>query len=672
MMDPERYGAWPHQVESLEKAQAENIILNMPTGTGKTLVACMLLDFFKGYLSLFVVNSRALVPQQAEYLRKHSLKGLQVETMISQSASLPDVLVATGEVIRSALESGEINPQQVACVVLDEAHYAVGKHPYAEIMSLLERSGACPRILGLTASFFHGRAKMGCERRLEGLEELLRAKVYCPKVALESGTPQFFTVPWRQSCRLAEIASFEQKLEERLASFRCENWEFQKCLESEKTRLRGVLEALGSAGWRSFLCDALPEVMAAKLQSKLSIVEDEVIKSNLQAAIAMLQPFQLAMFQTAQQEQQEQGTVDKFETLLTLLQQLVEKGSDKILVFVERVSVACCMARLLSSRLGLQTLHVAGVQGMDAATRQSNLTAFKTSSRLLVATSSLEEGLDVPSCRYVIRYDSFSSAKSHVQGAGRARHPEAEVYYFENDPSLEEGTREFLESIARREEPGTGGYIEPTATSEAKQSIQEKETTPGVGIGHKWGAEETMWDFQNNKSFRGMTCPCGARLRIVSRAYGQGRKKKERLFSVEGPVTCLKFSQGLDARFRDVDPTTGSLKAWKRWNEMIRARPGKHSGKSSLEVKKMWTQLKSNMSLSQSLKSIRSIWLSFKEFHTYTFSSTLHLMKVLLYWLWCFTHLSARPALAASHASFRRYVPCLSNKSGGQSRGHGF
>ena len=41
---------------------------------------CMLLDWFKapGYVSVFVVNSRALVTQQAEYLKKHSLNQLAV------------------------------------------------------------------------------------------------------------------------------------------------------------------------------------------------------------------------------------------------------------------------------------------------------------------------------------------------------------------------------------------------------------------------------------------------------------------------------------------------------------------------------------------------------------------------------------------------------------------
>lgn len=312
----------------------------------------------------------------------------------------------------------------------------------------------------------------------------------------------------------------------------------------------------------------------AKLQSKLSIMEDDAVKSNLLHAIAMVRPFQLALMQVdsvkvlqrLEVEQVEQHITGKCQALLTLLQQLLEENcDDKILVFVERVSVACCMARLISSRLGVLALHVAGVQGMDGPTRQSNLASFRGETQLLVATSSLEEGLDVPSCRYVIRYDSFSSAKSHVQGAGRARHPEAQVYYFENDPLREEENREFLESIARGEKPEASeatsvlGAVPEMAKMVSQPDVEAKEV-PGVGVGHRWGVESTMWDYQQNKSFRGMSCACGARLKITSRAYGQGRKKKERSFTVEGPQTCSTFSDALDARFQGVDPSTGILR----------------------------------------------------------------------------------------------------------------
>eukprot|EP00438_Fugacium_kawagutii_P016558 Skav213233 [mRNA] locus=scaffold1151:68510:71331:+ [translate_table: standard] len=506
------YGAWPHQVEAFQRAQAENIILNLPTGTGKTLVACMLLDLFQapGYVSVFVVNSRALVSQQAEYLRTHSLKQLVV---------------------------GDLGP------------------PHPDVTSA--------QSLGLP--------------EMARLEQHLEGALAMAAVGAQGNQNSYMAGDGHGGCHGSDFG----------------NWEFQKILESEKPRLRGVLEALGPAGWYGFMwlmlskaCHALPEVMMAKLQSKLSIMEDDVVKSNLLNAIAMVRPFQLALMQVdsvkalqrLEVEQVEQHITGKCQALLTLLQQLLAENMencDKILVFVERVSVACCMARLISSRLGVLALHVAGVQGMDGPIRQSNLASFRDETQVLVATSSLEEGLDVPSCRYVIRYDSFSSAKSHVQGAGRARHADAQVYYFENDPLKEEENREFLESIARGEKAkeasqakvlGAVSDVANTVEAEAKVGAvpasqpKVKKEVPGVGAGHRWGVESTMWDYQQNKSFRGMSCACGARLKITSRAYGQGRKKKERSFTVEGPHGCPTFSDALDDRFHGVDPSTGILR----------------------------------------------------------------------------------------------------------------
>lgn len=47
---------------------------------------------------------------------------------------------------------------------------------------------------------------------------------------------------------------------------------------------------------------------------------------------------------------------------------------------------------------------------------------------LVVCTSVLEEGLDVPSCNVVIRFDCISNYPSYVQSMGRARMCEAKFY----------------------------------------------------------------------------------------------------------------------------------------------------------------------------------------------------------------------------------------------------
>lgn len=49
---------------------------------------------------------------------------------------------------------------------------------------------------------------------------------------------------------------------------------------------------------------------------------------------------------------------------------------------------------------------------------------------LLVATSVLEEGIDVPSCNLVVRFDRIQTYTSYVQSMGRARKSGAFFYAF--------------------------------------------------------------------------------------------------------------------------------------------------------------------------------------------------------------------------------------------------
>jgi ERCC4-related helicase len=65
--------------------------------------------------------------------------------------------------------------------------------------------------------------------------------------------------------------------------------------------------------------------------------------------------------------------------------------------------------------------------------------------RILVSTNALEEGIDVSDCEFVVRYNRFSTTKSHIQGAGRARFEGAKVFYFENDPDMEQEKADMLQ-----------------------------------------------------------------------------------------------------------------------------------------------------------------------------------------------------------------------------------
>jgi endoribonuclease Dicer len=49
---------------------------------------------------------------------------------------------------------------------------------------------------------------------------------------------------------------------------------------------------------------------------------------------------------------------------------------------------------------------------------------------LLFATSVAEEGIDIPACNYVIRFDIFSNVAQYIQSRGRARHPGSRFILF--------------------------------------------------------------------------------------------------------------------------------------------------------------------------------------------------------------------------------------------------
>lgn len=204
---------------------------------------------------------------------------------------------------------------------------------------------------------------------------------------------------------------------------------------------------------------------------------------------------------------------------------LLAARNGRTLVFVEQVCFVLPVAAMLAAHLKEPVKHVSGAQSMLRETRDANVGAFRTGEcRILVATAALEEGLDVPDCDCVVRYDSFSNVKSHLQGSGRARQLGSEVFYFDNSPEEEDKRTATMMGA---------GHL--GASTQASTSVEQ----PGTGEGHEWGPEATIWDMKVNKSFRGQSCAiCGANLRITSRAYGQGGKKKERLYSVEGTYVC--------------------------------------------------------------------------------------------------------------------------------------
>ena len=121
----------------------------------------------------------------------------------------------------------------------------------------------------------------------------------------------------------------------------------------------------------------------------------------------------------------------------TLKQKAAAGGAKKVLIFVQRRVVCRLLAELLQKRLGwtIDWVVAAGDVGMIGDARQKSrgadrfsmdrqaaaIGSFKRDLRVLVATSIVEEGMDVPECDLVIDFDKAMTSREQQQRSGRAR-----------------------------------------------------------------------------------------------------------------------------------------------------------------------------------------------------------------------------------------------------------
>ena len=164
----------PYQLALLRRAEKENVIVFLETGSGKTLVAILLINSILDNPSclkrkcIFVVNQILLVNQQGRVLRESTTHpvGLFHGHMSGSAESWDksaweseylkyDVMVMTAQIFLDHLRHAYVKLGDIGLLVFDECHHARKSHPYNLIMrefyfftAVEER----PKVLGLTAS----------------------------------------------------------------------------------------------------------------------------------------------------------------------------------------------------------------------------------------------------------------------------------------------------------------------------------------------------------------------------------------------------------------------------------------------------------------------------------------------------------------------------------------
>uniref|UniRef100_A0A803L442 Uncharacterized protein n=1 Tax=Chenopodium quinoa TaxID=63459 RepID=A0A803L442_CHEQI len=419
-----------YQLDALEKAMKQNTIVYLETGSGKTLIAVMLLRSYAYFLrrptqsniAVFLVPTVVLVKQQAEVIELHTdLKvgkywgdmGVDFWDAAIWQKQLDEyeVLVMTPKILLDALSHTYIKLDKIKVLIFDECHNARGNHPYARIMKDFYHqqmhTNDVPRIFGMTASPIKAKAKgasdsNGYWKDISALENLMHSKVYTSNS--EADLAEYVPIPNAKAQFYNEDGpnALQTNLINGLNSLR-------------EKHISAVRKLGAEASTELSICNKLK-----KLTNTFRFCLDEL---GLWAAIKageIVSCNETDIFSWGELDVRGETTIKAFNSDVHNILALHNPSGVTAMVF------EAILDRLLSQTSGWKARYIAGNQSAlksQSRNEQNNLVdEFRRGAvNILVATSILEEGLDVQSCNLVVRFDPSANICSFIQSRGRAR-----------------------------------------------------------------------------------------------------------------------------------------------------------------------------------------------------------------------------------------------------------
>ncbi|KAF2749200.1 dicer-like protein-like protein 2 [Sporormia fimetaria CBS 119925] len=390
-----------------------------------------------------------------------------------------NIVVSTGAALLDALSHGFVKLGKLALLIFDEAHHCRGKHPYNQIMDLFytpalrASDNACvPDILGLSASPVMKASKIGAD--LKQVESNLNAVTRIPKthhselqhfvhkpklclklyevISLTSSPPALLQAvrnlfktydlgsdPYIKSLltQTQEGHDVEKKLRNAIASRKTYCLEHLKSLSNKADAL---YHELGLSPLLWYIARCMNNHKEADEKDDFWQEDEHAVaeKQHLRKLLATL-----PMNTDEVPSIEPYGLSDKVEKLVDIL--VSEAGSDlTCLIFVKQRAWVAALAEILSSHPRTRNLVRVGtfvgtssgssrrkakLGDLAPPNRQDTLDHFRAGQiNVVIATSVLEEGIDVSSCSMVLCMEAPENLKSFIQRRGRARKPKSKYY----------------------------------------------------------------------------------------------------------------------------------------------------------------------------------------------------------------------------------------------------
>jgi endoribonuclease Dicer len=309
-----------------------------------------------------------------------------------------------------------------------------------------------PRILGLTASFVNGSTR-NSEKKRRDLEGLLQSTIFAPDVAARITPERFLTVKYTVQDIDDEKQVVQDLVQKAIVDVNVK--EVKKVI----SRCVHVFEELGTYALLFYVERIIVQQIKEKASAVASLGDERSVNCAQKIYDALpaiqIQINELLHHLKGDSLLNKSNKSTKLERLEKLIAELFTTNKEQRgIIFVEQVALVSSLAMQLNRafRGVLKCGAVAGNGYQTENDRQEQLDRFKCGDvQILVATAALEEGIDVADCAFVVRYSIMRTTKAHIQGAGRARHPNAMIFYFENDAILEKQKEAHMRSVAKNQ-----------------------------------------------------------------------------------------------------------------------------------------------------------------------------------------------------------------------------
>jgi len=478
-----------YQMELFEKAKQENSIAVLDTGSGKTLIAVLLLRHTIDQelehraagrhkrISFFLVDKVALVFQQYAVLKANLSQEIErvcgdmgaslwTGDVWKQHFEKNMVIVATADVLLQCLSHSFINIEQINLLIFDEAHHAKKGHSYARIIKehyLHASPHLRPRIFGMTASPVDvgGDDVVDLQEKAKELEILLSSRIVTiadsPVLgnAVHRPKPTLFRYNNYHSPFLTPLYQSLWARFHDMSSFR-------RLFDHAKDSSNELGSWCSDAYWSFAFDDAVSKKMEMRIQQQGLRAKEPRSAANVDKDILQLREaselIRLHDFGIPSIDPKTLSLSSKVLKLYQILKLTFDEASkSRCLVFVEKRYTAKLLM-MVFARIGgghlkpglLVGTRNTSVSGMQYSLKEQVVTLMKFRKgdlNCLFATSVAEEGLDIQDCNIVIRFDLAKTMIQYVQSRGRGRHAASKFYHLV-DGSLEQQERLYTLSQA--------------------------------------------------------------------------------------------------------------------------------------------------------------------------------------------------------------------------------